>query len=156
MSTLSFMYEKHRPSLSPFCSVIEEKSTLRPSTLALVPVLSLSTSKPSSFNWLLKPCEAGSPDLPPDIVLKPTCINPLRNVPFVSITVLACNSVPKVVVTPFTDPFSTIIPLASSCHMARLSVCSRIFLHSLLNIILSHCALGLHMAGPLLRFNIRN
>jgi len=156
MSTLSCRYEKHRPSSSPFCSVIAEKSTLLPSTLALVPVFSLSTSKPSSLSCSLSPREAGSPDLPPDIVLKPTCISPLRNVPFVSITASARNSVPKVVVTPFTTPSSMIMPLASSCHIARFSVCSRSFRHSLLNSILSHCARGLHMAGPLLRFSMRN
>ena len=43
-----------------------------------------------------------------------------------------------------------------SCQMSKLGVSSSTRRHSQINFPRSHCALGLHTAGPLLRFSMRN
>ena len=48
------------------------------------------------------PKEAFSPALPPPNCFSPMCINPLRKVPLVRITVFALISRPKEVLTPTT------------------------------------------------------
>ena len=99
---------------------------------------------------------AGSAHLPPGTFFLPTCISPLRNVPAVMITAFARNVTPQTVSTPTASPFSTSSSQASSCQMSRLSTRSSRVRHSHINLPLSHCARGLHTAGPLPRLSIRN
>ena len=93
---------------------------------------------------------------PPGSIVRPTCISPLRKVPAVSTTHLARNVTPQRVTTPVISPFSTRISCTVSCQICRLGMFSRISLHAQMNLLRSHCARGLHMAGPLERFSIRN
>ena len=104
----------------------------------------------------VRPFAAGSATLPPSIFTFPTCIRPFRNVPAVIITHSARNSAPNCVFTPSTLPFSTSSSVAISCHNSKLGVFSRISRQYWLNFILSHCARGLHIAGPFERFSMRN
>ena len=71
-------------------------------------------------------------------------------------TLFALNSTPQTVITPTASPFSTINSRASSCQMSRSGVLSNTFLHSQMYFPRSHCARGLHTAGPLPLFSIRN
>ena len=89
------------------------------------------------------------------------CIRPFRNVPLASTTDFARKVTPRLVMTPATrlwpsSPVSINSSLTSSCHIERWSVCSRIPRHSAENFIRSHCARGLHIAGPFERLSIRN
>ena len=93
---------------------------------------------------------------PPGSMVRPTCISPFRKVPAVSTTHLARKVTPQTVVSPVTSPFSTRISCTVSCQMCRLGIFSRISRHVQMNLLRSHCARGLHMAGPLERFNMRN
>ena len=110
---------------------------------------------------------AGSAIRPPFIILRPMCINPLRKVPAVMTTHLACISLPQIVRTPMTrfgcscdNPADAIVSTRSSstwsCQISRLSVSSSLRLHSQMNLPRSHCARGLHMAGPFPTFSMRN
>ena len=119
---------------------------------------------------------AGSAILPPGTILRPTCISPLRNVPAVMITAFAWSSTPHIVRTPMTffrgvehvseplDDVESPEPLTSStssssawsCQMSRFGVLSSIERHCQMNFPRSHCARGLHMAGPFERFSMRN
>ena len=121
-----------------------------------VPVFILAVVIPHRVMLSVKWCTAGSAHLPPSTIFLPTCISPLRKVPAVMIMLLAKNSAPQIVRTPTASPFSTNSSSAWSCQMSRLSVWSRMVLHSHINFPLSHCARGLHTAGPLPIFNIRN
>ena len=89
-------------------------------------------------------------------MVRPTCISPLRKVPAVSTTHLVWNVTPHSVTTPVISPFSTRISCTVSCQICRLGIFSRISLHAQINLLRSHCARGLHIAGPLERFSIRN
>ena len=63
---------------------------------------------------------------------------------------------PHIVFTPQITPFSTQISVTSSCQIWSPSMCSRIPRQVVMNLARSHCALGLHMAGPFERLSIRN
>ena len=104
----------------------------------------------------VNPLAAGSATLPPSICTLPMCISPLRNVPAVIIVHVARNSAPVCVLTPAALPSSTISSVAMSCQMCRFGMFSRVSRQYWLNFILSHCARGLHIAGPLERFSMRN
>ena len=104
----------------------------------------------------VRPFAAGSATRPPSICTLPMCISPLRNVPAVIIVHEARNSAPICVLTPTALPSSTISSVAISCHKSRFGVFSRISRQYWLNFILSHCARGLHIAGPFERLSIRN
>ena len=104
----------------------------------------------------VNPFAAGSATRPPSICTLPMCISPLRNVPAVIIVHEARNSAPICVLTPTALPSSTISSVAISCHKSRFGVFSRISRQYWLNFILSHCARGLHIAGPLERLSMRN
>ena len=84
------------------------------------------------------------------------CMRPFKNVPVVTIMAFALNSAPHIVFTPTASPFSTISSSAWSCQIFKLSILSRVRLHSQINFSLSHCALGDQTAGPFPLFNIRN
>ena len=99
---------------------------------------------------------AGSAHLPPGTLRLPTCMSPLRNVPAVMTTAFALSVTPHTVSTPTASPFSTSSSQASSCQMSRLSVWSSCVRHSQMNLPRSHCALGLHTAGPFPRLSMRN
>ena len=60
------------------------------------------------------------------------------------------------VLTPMASPLATSSSSAWSCQMSRLSVWSRMVLHSQINFPLSHWARGLHTAGPFPMLSIRN
>ena len=126
-----------------------------------VPVFIRSTRKPMSRSCSVIPVDAGSLIRPPGHCVRPTCINPLRNVPAVRMTARAENSAPRAVRTPPTafppsDVSSIKSSLTLSCHMVRWSVFSRILRHRALNLMRSLCARGLHMAGPFERLSILN
>ncbi len=103
-------------------------------------------------------------------MVRPTCISPLRNVPLVSTTDLALNTAPNAVLTPVTTrrpppaDASPSVPQASektnsttsSCQRYRPGVFSSIWRHISEKRMRSDCARGLHIAGPLERFNMRN
>ena len=76
------------------------------------------------------------------------------------ITQGAYNSTPQMVLTPETEGIEESGDVISSstwsCQISRFSVESRISLHFHINFSLSHCARGLHIAGPLLLLSIRN
>ena len=60
------------------------------------------------------------------------------------------------VINPVTSPFSTSNSFTVSCQICRLGVFSNTSLHAPINLLRSHCARGLHIAGPFERFSIRN
>ena len=60
------------------------------------------------------------------------------------------------VTSPGTSPFSTINSSTVSCQICRLGVFSNISRHAQINLPRSHCARGLHMAGPFERLSMRN
>ena len=99
---------------------------------------------------------AGSAHRPPLTCLRPMCIKPRRKVPAVITTARAMSVAPQMVRTPFTTPCSAITSVTSSCQMFRLGVFSSRCRHSVIKRARSHCALGLHMAGPLERLSMRN
>jgi len=120
---------------------------------------------------------AGSAIRPPFTILRPMCISPLRKVPAVSTTHGAWNSAPQMVRTPVTrlvlsgcadvggaagpccDAATTDSTRSSStwsCQMSRLAVSSSTLRHCQMNFPRSHCARGLHTAGPFERLSIRN
>ena len=99
---------------------------------------------------------AGSAQRPPFTCRRPMCIRPFRKVPAVTMTARARNSAPHIVRRPHILPFSTRISVASSCQICRLGVFSSLRLHSVMKRLRSHCARGLHMAGPLERLSMRN
>ena len=121
-----------------------------------VPVFILAEVMPHRVMLSVKWCTAGSAHRPPSTIFLPTCIRPLRNVPAVTMTLLAWNSAPQTVRTPVASPFSASSSSAWSCQMSRLSVWSSMLRHSHINFPLSHCALGLHTAGPFPILSIRN
>ena len=99
---------------------------------------------------------AGSAQRPPGTCLLPTCMSPLRNVPAVITVALARNSTPHTVATPTASPCSTSSSQASSCHMSSPGVSSITLRHAQMNLPRSHCARGLHTAGPLPWLSMRN
>ena len=150
------MKENRWKSVSPGCSVISSKCTLLLSILTGVPVFIRACSMPSAEMEWVSFVAAGSAHLPPGTFVFPTCIKPLRKVPAVMTTDLPRSSAPQSVRMPMTSLFSVRISVASSCQMERFGVFSSLFLHSQMKRARSHCALGLHMAGPLERFSILN
>ena len=93
---------------------------------------------------------------PPGTMVRPTCISPFRNVPAVNTTQRAWNVTPHMVCTPRTSPSSTSNRRTVSCQMCRLGVFSSTSRQAQMNLLRSHCARGLHMAGPFERFRMRN
>ena len=65
------MKENTGVGVSPGCSCITEKSTVRASIRGGVPVLSLSTLNGSSLKRFANAIEGGSPALPPEKFSKP-------------------------------------------------------------------------------------
>ena len=121
-----------------------------------VPVFIRAAVMPCRVMLSVKWSTAGSAHLPPGTLCLPTCMSPLRNVPAVITTAFALSVTPHTVSTPTASPFSTISSQASSCQMSRLSVRSSCVRHSQMNLPRSHCALGLHTAGPFPRLSMRN
>ena len=76
-------------------------------------------------------------------------MEPFKNVPLFRTTALDCIITPIAVFTPATFPFSTITSFTTSCQKSKFSIFSSFFLQVELNNALSHCARGLHIAGPL-------
>ncbi len=152
----SSMKEKRWNVWSPSCISVCEKSTLLRSIRTGVPVF----MRPVRMPWLamdsVSPVAAGSAIRPPGTCLRPMCISPLRKVPAVITTHLARSSAPQMVRTPWTSPSATISSFTWSCQMLRLGVFSSISRHAQMNLPLSHCARGLHTAGPLERLSMRN
>ena len=132
------------------------KCTLRLSILTGVPVFMRADRMPKRVILSVKWCTEGSAQRPPSTIFRPICISPLRKVPAVTMTLLALNSARQMVLTPTTSPFSTSNSSAWSCQMSRFSVASSVVLHAQINFSRSHCARGLHTAGPFPIFNMRN
>ena len=147
---------KRWKSASPSCASISSKCTERRSMRTGVPVFILPARMPCRVMLSVSPCDAGSAMRPPSTLRRPMCISPPRNVPAVITTQPALSSAPHTVRTPQARPPSTISSVAMSCQMSRPSVRSSSVRHCQMNFPLSHCALGLHTAGPLLRLSIRN
>ena len=68
----------------------------------------------------------------------------------------ALKVTPQTVTRPVTSPFSTKSSQTVSCQIWRLGVFSSLSRQDQINLARSHCARGLHMAGPFERFKIRN
>ena len=124
---------------------------LRLSTRAGVPVLSRSVSNPNATRLSVRPSDGASPARPAARVLRPTQICPDMNVPVVSTTAGARNSIPKNVRTPATsslEPTRTSVAIPSRIirlgWRSRRRRISREYSH------LSVCARSAHTAGPLL------
>ena len=145
-------------TFSPGCIVASSKCTERLSMRTGVPVFILLERMPRALILSVRCSVAGSAHLPPCTILRPMCISPLRNVPAVMMTVGAYISHPQMVFTPVTCWWLSPVIISStwSCHISRLGVWSSTSRHFHINLPRSHCALGLHMAGPLLLLSIRN
>ena len=157
---------------SPGCTVVSSKCTERRSMRTGVPVFMRSERMPSRVMLSVRWSDAGSAHLPPCTIFLPMCISPLRKVPAVMTTAGAYISHPQMVRMPLTlrsgVPSSSVHPAglvpgssvssssAWSCQMSRFGVPSSTSRHFQMNLPRSHCALGLHMAGPLLLLSIRN
>ena len=137
--------------MSTSCRLIE-----RLSRRTGVPVFIRPAVMPSFVILSVSPFAAGSATRPPSICTLPMCISPLRNVPAVMMTHFVLNSAPSCVFTPVTFSFSTKSSVAMSCHMSRFGMFSSISRQYWLNFVLSHCARGLHIAGPFERLSMRN
>ena len=121
-----------------------------------VPVFMRSERMPSASMLCVRKAAAGSAQRPPATWRRPTCISPRRKVPAVITTARASRVAPQTVRTPVTVFCSVNTSATSSCHRYKLSVFSRRFRQVVMNRARSHCARGLHMAGPFERFNMRN
>ena len=121
-----------------------------------VPVFMRWCSMPKSASEAVRNVEAGSAQRPPTTVLRPMCISPLRKVPAVITMEGARNSAPQMVRTPQAWPSRVRISVTSSCQMSSPSVFSTRRRHSPMKRMRSHCARGLHMAGPFDRLSMRN
>ena len=141
---------------SPFCISSLLKSIVLPSIRGGVPVFILSDCKPRSESCLLKPSTGGSPIRPPGVAFHPINIFPFKKVPLVRITVLAYILFLKSVSTPQTAVSSKSKAATLSCHISKFGVCSSTLRQVAENSILSHWALGLHIAGPLDLLSILN
>ncbi len=116
-----------------------------------------SVRMPRSLSCSVTPWAAGSDMRPPSKLWRPMCMSPLRNVPAVSTTRGAWNSAPSEVATPHRVPSpSKSRRHTFPCHMLRPGVFSSTERHMRENFSRSSCALGLHIAGPLLRLSMRN
>ena len=136
---------------------MSSKCTVRASMRTGVPVFILCTVMPFPAIEAESRVAAGSEHRPPGTIFRPMCIRPLRKVPAVTMAQRQLKVAPHMVVTPQTFPCASVsISAASSCQMSRFMVFSSVFRHSLMNFMRSHCARGLHMAGPLERFSMRN
>ena len=143
-------------SLSPSCISMSSKCTLRRSMRTGVPVFILAWRMPWHVILSVRCGTAGSDILPPGTWRRPMCISPLRKVPAVMTMLRARSSAPQMVLMPLASPCSTISSSAWSCQMSRLGVLSSTRRHSQMNFSRSHCALGLHTAGPFERLSMRN
>ena len=83
-------------------------------------------------------------------------IIPFKKVPLVNIIALPITLYPSPVSTPVATLFSVITACTWSCIKSTFGFASSVNLHCSENLILSDCALGLHIAAPLERFNILN
>ncbi len=134
---------------------------LRPSTRGGVPVFMRPDSKPKVASCSVIPYAAFSPERPPPNCFSPMCITALRKVPLVSTTDRHGMTLPMPVRTPVTRtlpsfPVSVSRPVTVSWRKWTLGVCSSFFRQVCAKSSRSFCVRGLHMAGPLLRFSIRN
>ena len=118
-----------------------------------VPVFILPDVNPKLSNCEVIPLIAFSPILPPPNSFSPKCIEPFKKVPLFKTTALALISRPILVFTPLTLFFLTNTSSTTSCQKSRFSIFSSTLLQAALKSFLSHWALGLHIAGPLERFN---
>ena len=81
---------------------------------------------------------------------------PFKKVPLFKTTAFVLMEIPMLVLTPTTLFFSTTISSTTSCQKSKFGICSKVSLQVLLNNMRSHCALGLHIAGPLDLFSNLN
>ena len=121
-----------------------------------VPVFMRPYSMPCCAMDSVNSYEAGSEMRPPGSITRPMCISPLRKVPAVSTTHFAWKVTPHTVSTLRTSPSSTSSWRTVSCQMCRLGVFSSTSRQAQMNWLRSHCARGLHMAGPFERLSRRN
>ena len=146
-----------------------------------VPVFIRCDVIPRALMLSVRCSAAGSAQRPPGTILRPMCISPLRKVPAVITTAGAYISQPQMVFTPttrwleseefelpsleeltawdsslFTFNSSLISSSTWSCQMSRLGVLSSMVRHCQMNFPRSHCARGLHMAGPFDLLSILN
>ena len=113
-------------------------------------------SKPSATSEPVKPSAEGSEIRPPPKCFSPMWITPPRNVPLVSTTASPHASTPSEVRTPCTAPSRTKTSVTVSANKSNPPVCSSSMRHCCEKRYLSHCARGLHIAGPLERLSILN
>ncbi len=92
--------EKGMGFSSPYWGVSLAKLMVWPSSLGVVPVLSLPTRNPSFLRDSDKPTDGGSPTLPEGKWVRPIWTRPLRKVPGARIRVLVKISSPRWVLIP--------------------------------------------------------
>ena len=148
--------EKRAGCSSPGCCCSRERSSERTSMRGGVPVFIRPTVRPASTSVCDSPFDGSSPMRPPSAISVPTKSLPSRKVPAVRITDLAENSAPIRRRTPEIFDSRRVTATTESCQMSKLQVFSRTERQFRENCILSHCARGLHIAGPFDRFSIRN
>ena len=101
---------------SPSCGVIFEKSTVRTSTRAGVPVLKRRMEKPLSSSDCVRPVAAMSPCGPPSHEHWPMMMRLFRYTPVHSTAARQPILEPVAVSTPRISPFSTISRRTSPCR----------------------------------------
>ena len=111
---------------------------------------------PNETSCSVSPVAAGSAIRPPLICVRPICISPFRKVPFVRTTLFAWNSTPISVFTPHTVFPSSNSSRTVSCQIYRFGRFSSIPRQHSMKRARSLWERGLHIAGPLLWFSIRN
>ena len=106
---------------SPSWGVIFEKSMVRPSSRAGVPVLKRRMSKPRSIRFWVSALAAISPWGPPFQLHSPMMMRLFRYTPQQAITARQATRPPVVVSMPVTCPFSTTMRRTSAWRRVRFS-----------------------------------
>jgi len=115
------MNENGRIGSSPGCGSIFEKSTVRPSSRAGVPVLNRRSSKPRSRRFSVSGPAGTRPCGPPIHEHSPMMMRLFRYTPAQTIAARQEISAPVVVLTPDTRPFAVRISAISACRSSRFS-----------------------------------
>ena len=142
--------------VSPGCTVMTLKSTVRASMRGGVPVFKRPTGSLSSRNLSAKRIEGGSPARPPLWFSSPIWIVPPKKVPEVNTTAPQANSIPDWVTTATALPFSTKISSAACWKISKFGWFSKVWRIAALYKIRSAWARVARTAAPLRLFNTRN
>ena len=142
--------------VSPGCTVITLKSTLRASIRAGVPVFKRPTGSLSSRSRSASLIDGWSPARPPFEFSIPIWMTPPKKVPEVNTTVSVLKTIPVDVTTAVARPFSTKISSAACWNKSRFGWFSSVWRIAALYRIRSACARVARTAAPLRLFSTRN